>query len=283
MPAPLLAAITRIGPLIAGASKTGAAGKGVPSQGAASASQVAGIAQSVMGLADEAKNLIKDVVGKPFDKAADKMKLANSAVNNDANGIVQQIDALPDGVKKFSQALKDLTDSIVERGRELSMFNSNLAQSGAESGVTDMMAKIREANYVGKSYSGVIDERAKFEAQVMDALNPIKEATATITKEVLQSLNSILEIINDNIDIVVMLAEAGVAWFQLFTGNWTEMVKTIQDVPDKIEKAQRSKENQEAWTKTIFNNTVKEDTNLLPRQMEMPGNTQPGFNFGNFG
>jgi hypothetical protein len=80
-----------------------------------------------------------------------------------------------------------------------------------------------------------------------------------------------------------MLAESGVAWFQLFTGNWTEMVKTIQDVPDKIEKARRIREDQSEWTKTIFDNTVKQDINLLPRQMEIPGNTQPGFNFGNFG
>lgn len=274
--------ISRIAPAVAGASKTGAA-KGVAKEGAASSSQVMGIAQSVMGIADETKNLIKDIAGKPFDSVADKMNMANSVVSNDANGLIQQMDGLPSGVKKFSQALSDLTNSIVESGRHLGMYSGELATAGGRADIKKIETEFREANYVNKSYSGVIDAKADFDSKLSMAMNPVKDAVATLTKELLEKLNSILDVVNENIEYVVAASEAAVALAQFVTGNWSGMVDTINDAPKKMAKAMAQENINTNFVKEIFNNTVAAEKDMKPRDIPLPGPLNMGMNFANFG
>lgn len=261
---------------VAGTRAAGTAAKGAGAAEGGS-SQVMGLVQSVMGMADETKNLIKDIVGKPFADSAKKMEMGRSVVKNDANGLIQQIDMLPDGVKKFSQALQSLTTAVVDRGRELSNYNGNLAQSYGQNDVKKMMADIRESNYLGQSYSRVNDASTNFETKFMDAMNPVKDALATILAEILEKLNSFLDVVQDNIEYVVIASEAAVLTYQFLSGNWTGMVDTINAVPDKIEKAKKMENISVEFVRDIFKNSAKADQNLVPRRV-FP-NAEVGFGF----
>lgn len=248
-----------------GASGGAAAAGGAAKEAGASSSQVLGLVQSVMGLADESKNLIKDVIGKPFADSAKKLEMGRSVVQNDANGLIQQIDMLPDGVKRFSQALKDLTNAVTDRGREISGFSGPLSQSFAETDVKRMMADVREANYLGQSYSRVNNASAEFDTKFMDAMNPVKDALANVLAEILERLTKVLDIMNDNIDVIVIMSEAAVATFQFISGNWQGAMETIDRVPEKIIKAQQSKEMSNEFVQGIFTNSAKADKNMVPR------------------
>lgn len=274
--------ISRIAPAVAGASKTGAA-KGVAKEGAASSSQVMGLVQSVIGLADESKNLMKDIAGKPFGQAADVASKATSIVNNDANGLIQKMDALPDGVKKFSQALTDLTNSIVERGRELGMYNGQLATSSAMADVKRMQSDIKEANYVSESYTGVIDAKADFDSKLAMALNPIKDSIATIARDLIEKANGFLDIINNNIQYVVMISEGIVALNLAMQYKFDEAKTTIDDIPNKIAKAMAQKNMEIEFVRDIFNNSVKNEKDMKKRDIPIPGPLNMGMNFANFG
>ncbi len=276
MPAPaIIGMIGRVaGARTAGQGAAAVAGNAAKGEGT---SQVLGLVQSVIGLADESKNLMKDIVGKPFADSAKKLEMGRSIVKNDANGLIQQIDMLPDGVKKFSQALKDLTNAITDRGRELGAYSGPLAQSFAETDVKRMMADVREANYLGQSYSRVNNASADFETKFMDAMNPVKDALANVLAEILERLTKVLDIINDNIDIVVIMSEAAVATFQFISGNWQGAMDTIDRVPEKIIKAQQSKEVTNEFVQQIFTNSAKADKEMAPR--DQVGNAHAVGNF----
>jgi hypothetical protein len=264
MPAPaIIGMIGRVAGTRAAGQGVGAAAGAVTKGG--EASQVMGLVQSVMGLADESKNLMRDIVGKPFADSAKKLQMGKSVVQNDANGLIQQLDVLPEGVKKFSQALKDLTGAVVDRGRELSGYNGNLAQSYAENDVKKLFADIRESNYLGKSYSAVNDKATDAETKFMDAMNPVKDALARILGEILDKINGVLDFMKEHIDIVVIMSEAAVATFQFISGNWQGAMDTINSVPEKIAKAQRNTDVNYDFINDIFRNAAKGDQSLVPR------------------
>lgn len=271
---------------IAGASRGGVGatvGKGVAKEGAASSSQVMGLVQSVIGLADESKNLMKDVAGKPFGQAAGAAEMSTSIVNNDANGLIQQMDALPDGVKKFSRALTDLTNSIIERSQELGKYNGALATSSAGAEIKRMQSDIKEANYVGKSYSGVIDAKADFDSKLAIVLNPIKDSIATVLKDLIDKANTFLDIVNNNIQYVVMISEGIVALNQAMQYKFDEAKATIEGIPEKIAKAQAQKNMEINFVRDIFNNSVQAEKGIKNREIPMPGQLNMGMDFANFG
>lgn len=250
---------------VAGAKNATQGVGGAAKEQGASSSQVMGLVQSVMGLAEESKNLMKDLAGKPFEDSAKKLEMGRSVVQNDANGLVQQMSVLPDGVKKFSQALQDLTTAIVDRGRELGSYNGGLAKNYAENDVKKIFADIRESNYLGASYSRVNTAATDVEVKFRDAMNPVKDALATVLAEILEKLSSVLDIINENIDVVVIMSEAAVATFQFISGNWSGAMETINAVPEKIIKAQQSKDISDDFLHELFKNSAEGDARLIPR------------------
>lgn len=270
----------------AGQGAAAAAGGAANSGGGSS--QVLGLVQSVIGLADESKNLIKEVAAKPFDSAANRvtanLKMGTSSVNHDANGLIQQLDILPESVKKFSQALKDITNSIVERGNYLGSYNSNLAMAGGQADVRKIQTDIREASYVGQSYSRVIDEQSKAESKLADILNPINDSIAKGIGDLLEILNSLLDYVRQNIDSVVMIVEVGKAIFQVLTFQMEAAQETWRGIPDAIVKAMKAQSEDNEFVRDIFKNTIDvERLNPNKGRSGVAGDGPGiGFDFGKF-
>jgi hypothetical protein len=270
---------------IAGASKgaAGTAATGVPKEGAPPKSQITGLIQEVVGLANESKNLVKDVLSKTSGMAGGAMDKASAVVKNDANGLIQEMEFLPDGVKKFSQALTGLTNSIVESGRHLGMYNGDLARSSAMADVKQMQTEIRESNYVGKSYANVIDKKAEFDSKFSTAMNPVKDAVAEATADMLEKLNAILDIINKNSEYVAEGVSYLIAFYQFINLNFDGMNKTLNAIPEKMAKAITQKTDEVQYVKEIFKNSTKNDLDLQQRDIPLPGPLNMGMNFANFG
>ena len=74
-------------------------------------------------------------------------------------------------VKAFSGALSAFTN----RGRELAMYNGQIAGAVANAQVVKLMADIREANINSARYSQLILDQARLEVKFQEALQPLKE------------------------------------------------------------------------------------------------------------
>lgn len=266
-------------PLPPGGGSPSAAPNYKPNNG----SQVMGLVQSVLELKDEGTKLAKDMVGKPFEKAAKYADMGKSAVQNDVVGMIEQIDALPDGVKKFARALDGLTAAIVDRGRELGKFDGRLATTNAQATVRKLQSDMREANYVSESYSKVTEARSKLDEKIVDILNPIKDAVALIAKDALDVLNEIAGFIRDNIKYVVAGIELLRAIAKAATLNVSDAVDIIRNIDKKIDEAMRKQRGGNTFLQDVFRNSEAENRRNERRPVPRPGPADLGMNFAAFG
>jgi len=230
-------------------------------------SQMANLVKLAADVKEEAGRAIKETIGKPFEQGAKALDKGRSVVNNDLVGFMEQVDMLPDGMKKFARSLDNLTNAIDERGRYLSKFNGNLALKGAEADVRKMRAEINEANYVGDSYGKVIEQKSKFETELMDFLNPFKEIVAEFVTDGLETLRGVLQFAKDYLQpTMIVIVELLRASLQAAMTNFDKAADIMSAIPEKIAKAQQKVNTDSDLLKKIFENSALADKSRIERK-----------------
>lgn len=89
---------------------------------------------------------------------------------------------------------KEIIDSFVARGRQLSQYNGPASAASANADVRALLADIREGQRLGTDYARLIDSQSRLETVVRDGLLPIKERLLNGTANVMDFLARLVEI-----------------------------------------------------------------------------------------
>lgn len=230
-------------------------------------SQISGIVNMAKGILSEGSRAVKETIGLPFESGAKALDKGRSVVNNDMVGLVEQLDMLPDGVKKFVRSLDNLTNAIEDRGQYLARFNGNLALKSAEAGVRKLRSEINEANYVGESYGKVIESKSKLDEQVMDFFNPIKDGIAMLANDGLEIMRGILIIAKQYVQpFLIIMVELVRALIQAVATNTSKTIEILEGIPKKIAKSRGAIESEEKFINDLFDNAARSNNARIERK-----------------
>lgn len=87
----------------------------------------------------------------------------------------------------------DTVNAFVDRAREISQYNGQLAGATAMADVRRLMADIKEANEVGPEMARLVDSQARFEVALRDLLLPIKEVIVGVLANALEKIAGTME------------------------------------------------------------------------------------------
>ncbi len=92
-------------------------------------------------------------------------------------------------VAKVGGAASEAVQAFVNRGRELSSYNGQLAGASATADLRSMLSDMREADDMGPRLSRMIDNQSKFETSVSETLRGVKEFFADILDRLMEFAN----------------------------------------------------------------------------------------------
>jgi hypothetical protein len=115
---------------------------------------------------------------------------STGVIQNNFRGLAQS--AAPKDAADIIGAMGRLTDAIVERGRELSIYSGPAAVASAHADIRQMRSNIYEAQVAGGSYAKVIDESSKLQTGLQDAFAPLKDEIAKTLADVLKFVNTFM-------------------------------------------------------------------------------------------
>jgi hypothetical protein len=148
--------------------------------------------------ADKMWKTIASVINAALDGIRSLGEVAKKAAGNDGIGIIISANRAIGGmlekipiVGKAMAAFQDIIPTILEtfqstlkavadRGRELSKYSPELALATAQADVRKIFADIREAKANERKYADLILKQQQIEESFTKALQPLKEAVATI-------------------------------------------------------------------------------------------------------
>lgn len=120
---------------------------------------------------------------------------AGALVNNDFRSLFASLDGLPGPVKKFGEAVLDVTDAILANMNRLKGYDGRLAAASANRRVRMLGADMREASVVGQSYSRLSNESTRLEVGLRDQTNELKAGIADLLASVLELVNMVREML----------------------------------------------------------------------------------------
>jgi len=251
-----------MGMLTGAAGAAGAGGAaGAAGAGAAGALGAAAAAGPAAPLVLAAQMIKAKIVGGI--QAGGKMlefggQVASKAMSGDNSGAVRQVAGgmvelskeipivgemlglLGDVGLKAIDAFSSFTRAAIERGKELSAYNANLAGAGAMADVRSMMGDIREAEALGPALARMTEAQSKADDNLRKLLEPMKkfmiEKGAILLEKVSNIVGSLLEIKL----ILTSLSEViiGVA-LAISSGKLLKIGNTIKRVVAEFKKAWR--------------------------------------------
>jgi|GEM_PF-6363019 len=117
-------------------------------------------------------------------------------------------------VAAVGNAASDAVMAFVNRGKELSGYNAQLAGASAEADVRSLMADMREAEQLGPQMAELIETQSKMEASFRELILPIKEWILDVLNAFLKSMLEmgvgVLEGINEMIPTKVDALEKAI-------------------------------------------------------------------------
>ena len=183
---------------------------------------------------DMARNDYMGAFTKSVDAAGDSLKKI-PVVGEPA---AAALGAVVQPIKSFGEVV----DSFVQRGREIGMYNGQLAQANAMADVRSLMGDIREANTVGPEMARLTEAQSKIWDDLRRVLDPIKKVIAEVLANFLEWLEPWVR--NELPKIMIQIAESLVgvtAAFNRFTNfqftkETLKVVEALKAIEDALRK-----------------------------------------------
>ena len=174
--------------------------------GAGGMAAAAGPIGAVVALATQAKDMIVAGINQIGELAKSAGRMGEALAGNDFAGLTSEAsEAMASLVEKTGlagevmaaqirammaviQAYQQVAQAFIDRGRELSGYQGDLAQATAIADVRRLQADIREAQELGPAIARLTDAQSRADAELRELLLPIKEA-------IIQEMIPILELI----------------------------------------------------------------------------------------
>ena len=185
---------------------------------------------------------------------------------------------------KAIDAFSSFTRAAIERGKELSAYNADLAGAGAMADVRSMMGDIREAEALGPALARMTEAQSKADDNLRKLLEPMKkfliEKGAIILEKVVNIAGSLLEIklILSSLNKIIVQVGQDIA-----SGQWENIQNTIRRIVDEFKKAWRELRGEEElgslpWDKFLDDMRknavqpimVNAPEKMFPPRIEMP-------------
>lgn len=110
-------------------------------------------------------------------------------------------------VRAFTAAV----DGFVQRGKELSKYNSDLAAAGARSDVRRIQSDLKESQALGKELSRLTESQSQTDANLRELLLPIKEAIASLLAEVSDVGKEVTGIVKEFAPVIKFIVQVAAA------------------------------------------------------------------------
>lgn len=159
---------------------------------------------------EDARDALRDVGNAARGLADNDAMPALAAGSERAAGMLEKLG--PSGMVA-AEALKTTVvavdefrgavDAFAKRGRELSGYDGRIAGAAAGADVRGLMGDIREAQRLGESYGRLIDEQSRFNAELQEALAPLKELGMNDLSAILKAINSNMGIVKTGVNLTV--------------------------------------------------------------------------------
>jgi len=174
--------------LAAGAWSGGKAGASAAAEGLGGMPSAAG--QVADELAGVAQRIANNDVGS----------LLAGTANTVADGLMQipgPAGAVGAGLKVVTAAATayaEVTEALVQRGRELMGYNADLAAANAMANVKRMEADMKEAESIGKDTGRLTENQADISANLRELILPIKELLVEVMADISEGVKTATEI-----------------------------------------------------------------------------------------
>ncbi len=193
----------------AGAAQASLAGDTLKAEsilaGASKMNAAFAIASTAAEVGAEALRGFRGAVQQAGDNAR---KLANNdtlgLVSGAAEGAAASLEKIPvvgklqaEAIRTATAAVSEFTktvDAFVERGKELSKYNADLAAANAQADVRRLEQNIAEADRLGKSVSRLTDAESRLDDTFREVMLPIKQLIAEILADLVEPAADIIGI-----------------------------------------------------------------------------------------
>lgn len=177
-------------------------------------------------------------------------------------------------------AFKDTVQSFVERGRELSGYNQQLATSTARADVTSLMADIKEANELGPDLARLTDAQTSFYNDFREIMLPIKKVIVGVLADIMEALGAFLNAARPFIDDMRERFNYVVQFLQGLAETIPGVAAAIKEIRDRIRKAiEDNKARQDKVDSSLFDNQMKDLAEAFSRPRAARG-FDPVFDMG---
>lgn len=157
--------------------------------------QVAKFAQAkLQGLLEKAFKIASDPVGAFAEKFEHVTQNLENSVNNKFMPML--IDKLPGGFGKLVSATHSLIETFINRGKELSSYNGQLAVANAMANARSTMADIREARELGPGTAKLTTASSDIWIEIRDMMLPMKKAVVENLANAVQGISDLIAIAN---------------------------------------------------------------------------------------
>jgi len=133
---------------------------------------------------------------------------------------------LKEQIGQYSQFIKtfdQVTTAFEQRGREIAKFDARIAGAEAEANVVKLLSDIKEAQQLGNEYAALIQEKATMQAELQQALTPIKRI-------ITQQLVVALRIVNFHLEAIGKLSQNFDDSMQKMSAGINGMVGDVKNV-----------------------------------------------------
>lgn len=139
---------------------------------------------------------------------------------------------LESGIKMVTgafRAARDVVESFVERGRQLSQYSAKLSMADAMSDIREMMSDIREAREVESGTAQLTDSWGELKSMLREILLPMKrflvEFLAALVTDIAQGIKAMLPVLKAIVEAVVT---AGELTLDAVAFQWGKMADTFE-------------------------------------------------------
>jgi hypothetical protein len=117
-----------------------------------------------------------------------------------------------------ADAVKQVTDSLLVRAKELGQFSAPIAVAEAMAEVRQVFADLHEGQKIGTDLARLIDAQSRLNANLQELFTPLKAALAQFLADVLERANTIVEFLNNNKDALVAMGKGVIGALSPITG-----------------------------------------------------------------
>jgi hypothetical protein len=268
----------------------------------------AGPAAPIVLAAEEIQKKIIGAIDFVGDAATKIGSVTAKLASNDNFGAIAEVShTVADGLKKLgplgeiaghtveaftkvAEAVNQVTQAFIQRGRELAQYSPALAEAGAKADVRALMADIQEANTLGPELARLTEAESKASADLREMLLPLKnwviknladfiEWIVPHLKEMYANGQRILVVLELLWNLTLDVTPGTNKHFSDIAGDINHMRDELKEINDGLNKKDEAAFNIDDIMKELLN----QDMNLplpLPANMPVPNRNGPFFGGG---